>query len=128
MSSSVTLTHGSTPFISSRSFTGGNLSSSSTVTSSSPSRSAEEDQNNLTVIISGVVVAVIVVLIIILIVGMLIVFTMRKKKKGLQINSNAHSDQSNVVPVEGQPGLDVPLTNPVYGGNNYYYKNDNLLH
>ena len=55
--------------------------------------------------------------------SMLIVFTLRKRKKGslkLQINSNSHS---NVVPVEGQPGLDVPLTNPVYGGNNNYYKN-----
>ena len=58
--------------------------------------------------------------------SMLIVFTLRKRKKGslkLQINSNSHSNQSNVVPVEGQPGLDVPLTNPVYGGNNNYYKN-----
>ena len=57
---------------------------------------------------------------------MLIVFTLRKRKKGslkLQINTNAYSDQSNVVPVEGQPGLDVPLNNPVYGGNNNYYKN-----
>ena len=58
--------------------------------------------------------------------SMLIVFTLRKRKKGsskLQINTNAHSDPSNIVPVEGQPGLDVPLTNLVYGGNNNYYKN-----
>ena len=58
-----------------------------------------------------------------LIVGMFILFALRKRKKGslkLQINSNA---TSNVVPVEENPSLDVPLTNPVYGGNNNYYKN-----
>ena len=45
---------------------------------------------------------------------------MRKRKKGslkLQINSDAHSNQSNVVPVEG-----LHLTNPVYEGNNNIIK------
>ena len=66
------------------------------------------------------VVIVIVLLIIILITSVLI---LRRRKKGsmnlLNINSTGQSNpvyQSDTL-VQETPGLDIPLTNPVYGGN-----------
>ena len=96
----------------------------STLTSSSlaPPHANGGQENNLTGIISGVIVVVIVIvlLIIILITSVLI---LRRKKKGsmklLNINSTGQSNpvyQSDTL-VKGKPGLDIPLTNPVYGGN-----------
>ena len=99
----------------------------STATSSSlnsaPARG--DPGERVTAIISGVVVAVVVILLIpILIVGVLILITLRKRKKGsveLSLDKNRTVlsnpvDQSNSLPVKGNPGLDMPLTNPVYGG------------
>ena len=101
-------------------------SSTSTVTSSPTELRARGDpeEDDLTGVISGVVVTVIVILLLILIVGVLIFITVRKKKKGsvnllLDINTTGQSNpvyQSDTL-VKGKPGLDIPLTNPVYGGN-----------
>ena len=105
--------------------TRGTSSSTSTVTSSPTELRARDDpEEDLTGVISGVVVTVIVILLLILIVGVLIFITMRKKRKGsvnllLDINSTRQSNpvyQSDTL-VKGKPGLDIPLTNPVYGGN-----------
>ena len=101
----------------------------STATSSSPNAvpARGDPGESLTGIISGVVVTVIVILLLIpvLIVGVLILITLRKKKKGsveLSLDNNGTVlsnpvDQGNALPDKGNPGLDMLLTNPVYGGN-----------
>ena len=98
-------------------------SSASTFTSSPTELRSKGDpeEENLTGVISGVVVTVIVIILLILIVGVLIFITMRKKRKG-SVNLLLSTGQSNPVYqsdtlVKGKPGLDIPLTNPVYGGN-----------
>ena len=99
----------------------------STATSSSlnsaPARG--DPGKGVTPIIAGVVVAVIVILLIpIHIVGVLILITLRKRKKGsveLSLDNNGTVLSNPVyggdaLPVKGNPGPDMPLTNPVYGG------------
>ena len=98
----------------------------STATSSpNPVLATGDPGESVTAIISGVVVAVIVVVLIpIHIVGVLILISLRKRKKGsveLSLDNNGTVlsnpvDQGDALPVKGNPGLDMPLTNPVYGG------------
>ena len=99
----------------------------STATSSpNPILASDDTGESITVIIiSSVIVAVVVILLIpIHIVGVLILITLRKRKKGsveLSLDNNGTVlsnpvDQGNSLPVKGTPGPDMPLTNPVYGG------------
>ena len=96
-------------------------------TSSSPSSASakgdpEKDIGGL-VFVVAVPLIVILLLVFILIVGMLILITLRKKKKEslLDVNSTVHSKPvyQTYTLVEGEQVRNIPLTNPVYGGNNY---------
>ena len=104
---------------------------STTTSSPNPVLARGDPGKGVTPIIAGVVVAVIVILLIpIHIVGVLILITLRKRKKGsveLSLDNNGTIlsnpvDQGNSLPVKGNPGPDMSLTNPVYGGK-YKFKN-----